>query len=354
MDGVGDVNNPYAYDVSGTTVLTILLPGDASDHTISVVDALDNLCEDNTTVTTIDCTCELDFTAVQTTGCDLTDSVTVSLTITSLNVGTSGFDVLVDGVILGTGPFTYGASGTTILDITVLGDGTAHLIEVVDVEDDECMSSTMITTEDCICDLSFEVTPSENCLTNDSLLYTLTITSVNGSGVGFNVMIDGVGDVNNPYAYDASGTTVLTILLPGDASDHTISVVDALDNLCEDNTTVTTIDCTCELDFTAVQTTGCDLTDSVTVSLTITSLNVGTSGFDVLVDGVILGAGPFTYGASGTTILDITVFGDGAAHLIEVVDVEDDECMSSTMDYDRRLYLRYKFYSRCSRRMYSD
>ncbi len=328
VDGVGDVNNPYTYDASGTTVLTISLPGDASDHTISVVDAVDNLCEDNTTVTTIDCTCELNFTAVQTTGCDLMDSVAVSLTITAINFGASGFNVLVDGQVLTSGPYDYDGSGTTLLDINILGDGAEHIVEIIDVEDNACTVSQIITTENCICDLNITASQTSTCDDDEIINYQISVISENPSLDGFNIIVDGAIIMGSPFMYDVSGTTILNIQLNGDGQNHSIEVQDLNDLDCSSIINVSAPDCTCSLDLTAIQNGDCENGD-VEYILTITDTYGSPEGFNVYIDGGLVGGSPFMYDMSGTTSLSLPITGDNTNHEIEIVDASTN-CMVAT------------------------
>jgi PKD repeat protein/plastocyanin len=78
----------------------------------------------------------------------------------------------------------------------------------------------------------------------------ITITSVSGSDLGFNLFVDGIPEAGNPFQYDSSGNTTIQIFLPGDMGVHLIFINDLSDVSCQAMTQIETPDCSgmCAID----------------------------------------------------------------------------------------------------------
>ena len=80
------------------------------------------------------------------------------------------------------------------------------------------------------------------CDANDNVPVQVTINDVGGGTSGFNILVDGASV--GTFSYDASGTTIVSIDVIGDAQSHTIEVVDIDDPNCSASTSLTTTNCT--------------------------------------------------------------------------------------------------------------
>ncbi|PHI17924.1 hypothetical protein CEQ90_20610, partial [Lewinellaceae bacterium SD302] len=146
----GQMAGTFSYAGNGNESATILVAGDGQSHTIVVGDADDATCSASTTVTTPDCdasTCQIsNLTATETGGCQVNQSVSVTVSFAQSGGSAGGYQLRLDGGLIGTYPY---AGAMTTQTIDVAGDGQPHLIEVRDVEDAACTATTTITTTDC-------------------------------------------------------------------------------------------------------------------------------------------------------------------------------------------------------------
>lgn len=175
--------------------------------------------------------------------CNAEGEVMVNVAFDISSNGTSGFEVLVDGVLKGAFPYVGGAAQTA--SVNVPGDNSTHSIQVRDASDLSCVASTSIATTDCsgggepVCMLDLSAIVSGGCDVDNNVMVDLSITASDQGG-NFNVNLD--GSLIGSYAYTGSNTEV-TINVPGDGQNHTITVSDDVDLTCIASTTITTSDC---------------------------------------------------------------------------------------------------------------
>ena len=164
--------------------------------------------------------------------CNATGEVMVTLTFDVASNGTSGFEVLVDGVSVGT--FSYVGGSAQSATVNVPGDNLLHTIEVRDVSDAACSVAAIITTPDCngggtaSCMLDVAATLSGGCDSNNQVPVDLIVTA-SDQGSNFEVKVDGVSQ--GSFGYTGSLTNINVSIL-GDGLTHLISIVDALYSNC--------------------------------------------------------------------------------------------------------------------------
>jgi plastocyanin/PKD repeat protein len=358
--------------------------------------------------------------------CIAGDIVEVTVTVTDIGGGISGFSLTVDGNA--SGNFPYEVTGTTVVSIEVPGDGQAHTIEVTDIDDPTCTALSTITTTNCVIpcqltnlaasqgtstihavevqDFQFQpqhititsgdiveyqwtgqvehtstsdattgpdswdsglmgfgatfqtpvliegihpyyciphgapggvgmsgtITVQADC-TNGEVNVLITFNETGGGFGGYNVLVDGVEVTGGPYAYDVSGANTQVIPVSGDGASHTITVRDADDPTCEISTTITTPDCNasvCMLNASATIDGECDENGFIPININIDHSGTGSGGFQVLIDGILTEESPYNYDTSGSTIIQESILGDGLQHTILVVDLDNPDCISGT------------------------
>jgi plastocyanin/PKD repeat protein len=176
-------------------------------------------------------------------------AVPVALSFGESGGSFDGYEVLVDGQIIGT--FAYDASGMNNISVNVIGDGQSHTILVRDLGDTNCSVSTNIVTPDCnasTCSLGLSAVESGPCDGSDQVSVELTVTDVGGGASGFTASVD--GQSVGTFAYSGNGTTVVSVNIAGDGQNHTITVTDIEDGTCSASADISTSNCTlpCSLD----------------------------------------------------------------------------------------------------------
>ena len=177
--------------------------------------------------------------------CNAAGEVQVQVSFDIVSPGANGYEVLVDGSVVGS--FDYAIDNPQVASVWVVGDGGVHDIEVRDVDDNGCLGSTTVTTPSCggSCSVSASAQVVGSCQANNTVDVEVEVTG-NNVGASFELYMDGV--LEGSYSY-TGGTTVVTVSVAGDGQSHDIEVIDADDPACSDLVTVTTPDCTqpCEL-----------------------------------------------------------------------------------------------------------
>src|SRR6056297_2103572 len=420
----GAVAGTYDYELNNPQVVSVWVVGDGGVHDIEVRDVDDTGCLGTTTVTTPSCggSCSVSATAQVVGSCQANNTVDVEVEVTGNNVGAS-FELYIDGVLDGSYSYT---GTTTIVTVSVAGDGQSHDIEVIDGDDATCTSLVSLTTPDCTqpCEITnveataagggggpsgivhtvfvedFVFNPVNISISEGDIVrwewtgqvaHTSTSDATSGAdswasgllntgatydspvlsegshpyycephgapgGVGmagtievlppcnadgevqvqvsfdilspgangFEVLVDGA--VAGTYDYELNNPQVVSVWVVGDGGVHDIEVRDVDDAGCLGTTTVTTPNCggSCSVMASAQVVGSCQANNTVGVEVEVTGNNVGTT-FDLYVDGVLEGNYSYT---GGTTVVTVSIAGDGQSHDIEVIDGDDATCMS--------------------------
>lgn len=319
-------DTPLTYSGTGSTFVDLWLPGDSLEQTIIVWDLDDTTCTDTIFQYTPDCQCFISLNAIQTGTCDEEDEVIYTLTVNDMNGAEEGFNLWIDGQAHPVNPFDYSNTGTTIFEVSIIGDGAAHSFQVEDINDPNCIAAAPVSAPDCACFLSYSVTQTGECDEYDEVNYMINVESINAGNSGFDVLIDGEIYPGSPFAYDSTNITELSLNFLADGSHYEIQLVDSEDSLCFDIQEITTPDCICDLNYSIVSASECTTTDSVIHELEIYSKNASTAGFYVFVNEELLPGGPFAFHFSDTTIFKLELPGDGAGYDIQVIDAHDNQC----------------------------
>lgn len=339
IDGSLSPGSPFTYSASGTsTVVTVLVPGTGTAHTLLVQDQVNPGCNDVVNITTPLCVsppCSISASSTVTGPCDSTGHVPVTTTITAQNHGSGGFQLLLDGQLVPGSPFVYGAGSSTVVVIPAPGNGASHTIQVIDVGQPDCTAQTSFTTPNCAsppaCTLTSSVVVTGPCTANNQVPVAVTVTSSGNSNAGFNVFLDGALTPGSPFTYASGSSTTVNLFVNGNGALHTFQIQDAAIPSCSAFANVTTPNCIlpCSLTATVTVTGPCTANNQVPVAVTVFSSGNSNAGFNVFLDGALTPGSPFVYAAGSSTVVDLTVSGNGGIHLIQVQDAQILNCSAS-------------------------
>ena len=328
-DGSPVPGSPFSYTSGGTTVVTVELPGDGQNHTLTATDVNDSACTGSTQINTSDCTVTCNVSNLNVGGGTTATHVvfTEDFQFTPENITIAAGDIV---EWQWTGDVAHTAtsdaeSGADSWDSGLLDNGAIYQSPVLaaGVHPYYCiphgapggvgMAGTITVQTDC---------------TDGMVSVNLTFNATGGGFDGYDVFADGAFVSNHAYAAD--GNNAVSVLVPGDGESHTLEIRDTDDPGCTISTSLTTPDCnapTCQITAAAAENGGCNGDDTVPVDITVNDTG-GGSGFSVSVDGN--NAGSFTYSGTGTTVITVNVAGDGQSHEITVTDNDENTCSAAT------------------------
>jgi plastocyanin len=313
-DGTLVSGSPFQYNNQvGENSKIISIVGDGATHTVTVQDTNNPVCAATIFLTVPDCTpdCLLHNLTVEVAGQSVNHIVEVAdfefipseLTITQGDTITF--------VWTGFVPHTSTsdvASGLDVWHSGLLSQGATYQVVLNQIGEHGYY---------CIphgapggIGMAGNITVMPPCNEADQVQANIQFTSFNGSTSGFNLFVDGIPGLGNPYPYDPSGNNELNIWLEGDGTAHTISVADSGISGCSTELLVTTPDCTPDIPCTAafnyaVQGLSVYFFD---LSSSIEPVQTWTWDFG---DGTILttnGTPVYTYNTAGTYNVCLTIF----------------------------------------------
>ncbi len=333
VDGV--IAGSFTYLAGSGQSATINVPGDGNSHIIEVRDVDDVSCSATANITTADCNgggspiCSVDLNAVIGGVCDANNQVPIDLTINAVDQG-STFLVTVDGINIGN--FNYTGSITNIT-INIDGDGLDHTINITDDVDPSCTASTIINTPDCNVPCSIS---------------NLTLTAAGGGGSGTIHTVEVEDFIFNPSVINITEGDQVEWTWTGNVA-HTStsdinSGIDSWDSglLSTGDTYISPILSEGEHPYyciphgnpggsgmagTIFVLPPCDIDDNVMVNVGFDVVGGGANGFEVLVDGLVMGSFSYIGGTAQTAIINVP--GDGNSHVIQVIDLADSNCNAS-------------------------
>lgn len=329
VDGIQTGGN-FNYDLSGTTIISIEVPGDGQSHEISAIDIDDNTCSGSTIVMTQNCAIP----------CNLTNLTATTGSSNIIPVEVADFEFLPKHVTITSGDivefqWTGAVQHTSTSDATSGPNSWDSGLQSVGATFQTPVLSEGVHPYYCIphggpggVGMSGTITVQADC-TNGEVAVALTFDAEGTGPAGYNLLVDGNAVPGNPFAYDPSGTNTVVVSVPGDGQSHTIEVQDADDPACSASTAISTPDCnasTCQLTTSAEVTGPCNENENINLQLTVEDVNGGSSGFRVRIDGEITDGSPYLYDPSGTTVVNELLSGDGQQHTILVEDLEDGSC----------------------------
>ncbi len=247
LDGELISGSPFTYDGSGQNTLMLLIPGDGSSHELIIQDINFTECADTVDFISPVCEdiCQLDLSIEEIADCiSGFDSTDVTLAIFGSNLGDQGFQLFVDDQLYNATPFNY-SGDTTIITITLFGDGLSHVIKVQDIMDMQCIAETDLIVPMCDEDCSIELIAQQTggCNSEEEVPYQITLLTNNPGDAGFNLFIDGLLSAGSPFNYTSTDTTQIDLFLPGDGQMHEIIVEDLTDPVCNSEVSVLVPDC---------------------------------------------------------------------------------------------------------------
>ncbi|MCB0583310.1 MAG: hypothetical protein KDD10_28785, partial [Phaeodactylibacter sp.] len=159
----------------------------------------------------------------------------------------------------------------------------------------------------------------------DSVLASLSFSSFGGGG-GYSLLLDGT-EIGQ-YVYQPGGANVQGVLLLGDGQNHELAIRDLDDPECGGTFSVDVPLCTeaCLLQATVAQSGACDENMEVPFEVAVSGHNEGSEGFQVFIDGALYPGGPYAYAPAGTTVIPISLEGDGMPHQLVIEDVSTPGC----------------------------
>lgn len=173
--------------------------------------------------------------------CNTNNQVNVQVNFNVASNGTSGYNILVDGIAQG--PFAYTGGNAQSTNVLVTGNGGSHNIQVVDIADPSCTANTSVVTPDCnptapVCSMMANGVITSGCLANNTLTVDVAVTVSNG-GTGCSISVDG----GSTQLFTYSANNIFQVNVPGDGNAHNISVVDNGDASCTSAFSITTPNC---------------------------------------------------------------------------------------------------------------
>jgi len=321
----------YDYDESGITFVTIPSGGSGEAHEVVVQDVDQEICFDSESFIDPNCLpCSLVLTA-ESGDCE-GDKSEISCTVTSANGSEAGFFIFVDGVSLPSGPFPYNDSENTEFSFFWSAIGENLLLLIQDAGSDDCSSQVEVPMPDCgstSCPSIIQATQISDCSDGSMIDYSIQITGgdINSS---FTLLLNGSAVGNGLYEYDASGTSFVQLSFIGNGSVSELQLIDNNDPACNLSNSIELPNCLtnldCELDVNVIALSDC--TDGLSaIGATITSINGSSNGFSARLDGELLDD-IYNYQPSGVTYIELPVAGDGAFHMLSILDMGDIDCQA--------------------------
>ncbi len=328
IDGGIESGSPYTYDLSGQNILNVSIPGDSLYHTIHIQDVVDLSCEILDSIQSPNCNCQLNLSLAQSGGCNNGDSVTINILLESDNVGNNGFNLTVDNLLVADS-IPYDSTGSTLYMLALPGDGQAHIFEINDVNDSTCIAMDTITVSNCtdpcmLQDLQITIsggTPTTHIVEVQDFQFSPKNININ---LGDLVRFDWTGAIPHTSTSDAASgpdSWDSGLLQQGASFDVNIQQAGHHPYYCIPHGAPGGIGMAGSITAAPV----CD-NGMVNTTLSFTSINGGTSGYNVLIDGTIYAGSPFSYAPNGQNTLDLQLPGDGISHRITIQDIDDSAC----------------------------
>lgn len=169
----------------------------------------------------------------------------VEVTFLNAFVAETGFYLGLDGVILKDTVYEYSNNGLTKVEFYLAGDGKAHQMSVIDVEDPSCSLSQNIRSINCQgsleCALNVNAIITDRCDQDSMVQIAIGVTSLKPTDLGVAIMLDDTLAMDTIFFENTQASTSITLF--GDGLVHTISAVDISDSTCTDELLIEINDC---------------------------------------------------------------------------------------------------------------
>ncbi len=331
IDGQVQAGSPYAYNGIGVQSVTASILGDGINHVIQIRDIADPTCIAERNFLAPDCgaapSCSLTVAAEENGACDTNNRVPVQLTINPINGSATGYNVSVDGINVTGGPFAYNASGVTISNIDVLGDGQSHNILVTDAADLNCLGTTSLVTTNCTepCLISnFEIStgmPTTHIVNVEDFVFDpahITITSgdiVQWNWTGVIAHTSTSDAISGADSWESglldNGATYQSPILSDGVHPYYCIPHGGPGGVGMSGSITVLPNCT---------------NGEVSATLTFNASGGSLNGYNIFIDGVITASSPHAYDPSGLNSIVVNIVGDGQSHTVQIIDANDSNC----------------------------
>nr|MDQ3017309.1 plastocyanin/azurin family copper-binding protein [Bacteroidota bacterium] len=328
--------SPFQYTGTGSQTRTINIAGDGMAHTLIVRDVADPSCDISLNYNAPDCNqgggnpvCGISGTVGNFGGCN-NNNVTATLNVNVTNGGT-GFNVSIDN---GANTFFAYTGNTTIVTITLPGNGASHSVRITDNVDPTCTSIINVTTPNCSLPCS---------ITN------LSAVAAGGGSGGITHTVNVQDFQFNPNVVNITVGDVVqwvwTGVIPHTSTSDAASGPNSWNSGLLNNGATYTSPVLAEgthpyycvphgapggvgMSGTIFVLPPCNSQGETPVQISFNIQSNGTQGFQVLVDNVVVGTFPYVGGSAQSA--SVLVAGDGMSHTVMVRDVANQSCNATT------------------------
>jgi hypothetical protein len=263
--------------------------------------------------------CEIWDLIVEPYDCDADGNFLVDLAFNHNNTGTDGFEVMINGDLVGS--FAYNELPITLGPLA--GDGTAYSFLVYDLQNPNCAADYILDPVDCggDCEISGLELEVGNCNPNGVFEVWVNFEVSNPGNDFFEVFYEGENIGFYPLAELPVWVGSLTGT-PGDVGHLEVCIND-VPNCCSLAEFIIP-DCEedCEIWDLIVEPYDCDADGNFLVDLAFNHNNTGTDGFEVMINGDLVGS--FAYNELPITLGPLA--GDGTTYSFLVYDLQNPNC----------------------------
>ncbi len=330
LDGQSVPGSPFQIDVQNPVNITVSVPGDGLSHSIHIQSTDIETCGRTIQFSVPDCSSNCFLSSLSTA---LAGGITHNVSIGNNFFSPQSIAISLGDVV----HFTWQGGGhSTTSDATsgpdswnsgVIGNGSTFDVNIHNPG-----------THNYYCQphggpggagMSGQIL--SNCPAGNTLPLIIHFNTTVANAAGYNVLWDNVNVAGSPFQYSGVGMQTRTINIIGNGTTHSLIIRDVAAPSCELQTNYATPDCgqgggnpVCSISGTVGNFGGC-INNNVSSTLTVNSTN-GGAGFNVSIDN---GANVFHAYTGNTTIVSITLPGNGANHAVKITDNVDPACTST-------------------------
>lgn len=311
----------------------VYLPGDGESHELIIRDVNAVECADTLAFVTPICGtddpvfCDLSLTLDQSSGCE-NGVVNYTLGLSGMHTGGTGYDLFVDGILQTGSPFSYSGLPATL---TLEGDGLSHQIVVADADSIACADTLSVVTPDCSqdCLLSFDSLDIDPAVVHVVEVRDFDFLPANLEvAVGDVVRFVWTGAIPHTATSDATaGPDSWNSGLLGEGAVFEVAIATAGPHpyYCVPHGGPGGIGMAGLI--TAVEPCADGMLNA---EISFQSVNTGTGGFEILIDGVLTNGSPYAFEAGAAQSVVIPISADGQVHEVQVRDALEVDCQFTT------------------------
>lgn len=176
----------------------------------------------------------------------------IGISFVNAAVPNDGFYIGIDGVTIKDTVYQYSLLGLTDIEFFLPGDGKAHQISVIDIEDPTCTLKKTIRAINCEgffdCSINVDASIIERCDEDSLVTVGIDIGSLRPTSNGILLMLDDTITLDTVFFSNTQATTMISLF--GDGLLHTITAMDLTDTVCTDEVILLINDCSapCSID----------------------------------------------------------------------------------------------------------